>query len=67
LDYRGMARALSVAANAELRAGNTRAAAELYMRAGQGAAAQGDAESARPWLRRAADVGRPSKTQCRIC
>jgi hypothetical protein len=52
LDYRGMARALAVAADAEVRAGDKKAAADLYMRAGQSAAAQGDAESARSWLRR---------------
>jgi hypothetical protein len=52
LDYRGMARALSVAADAAGRAGDMQAAAALYMRAGQSAAALGDAQSARPWLRR---------------
>jgi hypothetical protein len=54
LDYRGMARALSVAADAEAHAGNAQAAAELYMRAGQSAGAQGDADMARTWLQRAA-------------
>jgi hypothetical protein len=57
LDYRGMARALSVAADAQVHAGNTRAAAELYMRAGQSAAAQGDPELARRWIKRAAEIG----------
>jgi hypothetical protein len=57
LDYRGMARALAVAADAEAGAGNAKAAAALFMRAGQSAAAQGDAEMARSWLRRAAAVG----------
>jgi len=52
LDYRGMSRALSVAADAAARAGHMPAAAALYMRAGQSAAALGDAQSARPWLRR---------------
>jgi hypothetical protein len=56
LDYRGMARALSVAADAELRAGRSEAAAVLFLRAGESAAAQGDAEAARPPLRRALDV-----------
>jgi len=51
VDYRGMARALSVAAAAELDAGDARGAAELYLRAGQSAAAQGDSASARIWLR----------------
>lgn len=50
LDYRGMARALSVAADAEAHAGNLEAAADLYMRAGQSAAAMGDADMARLWL-----------------
>ena len=58
VDYRGMARALSVAAAAELGAGNTEAAAELYMRAGQSAAAQGDAATARIWLRQTVQLGR---------
>jgi tetratricopeptide (TPR) repeat protein len=57
LDYRGMARALSVAADAEARAGHTGAAAELYMRAGQSAAAQGDTRAARAWLSRAVALG----------
>jgi hypothetical protein len=54
LDYRGMARALAVAADASQRAGNHQAAAEFYMRAGQSAAAQGDADMARPLLTQAA-------------
>lgn len=57
LDYRGMARALSVAADADVHAGNTEGAADLYMRAGQSAAAQGDADAARLWLGRAMVVG----------
>jgi hypothetical protein len=51
LEYRDMARALSVAGDALKRGGDTRAAADLYMRAGQSAAAQGDAQTARSWLR----------------
>jgi len=58
VDYRGMARALSVAAAAELGAGHAAAAAELYLRAGQSAAAQGDAASARPWLHQAVQLER---------
>jgi hypothetical protein len=57
LDYRGMARALSVAADAAARTGHTEVAAELYMRAGQSAAAQGDADAARAWLNRVAELG----------
>jgi len=56
LDYRGMARALAVAADAAARGGSTRLAADLYMRAGQSAAAQGDAKTARPWLQRAMEL-----------
>jgi hypothetical protein len=58
VDYRGMARALSVAALAEERSGDRAAAAELYLRAGQSAAVQGDVVSARAWLRRATELGR---------
>lgn len=57
LDYRGMARALSVAADAEVHAGNIAAAADLYLRAGQSAAAMGDADMARVWFGRAMEVG----------
>jgi hypothetical protein len=53
LDYRGMVRALAVAADADARSGRTQAAADLYMRAGQSAAAQGDADAARRWMRQA--------------
>jgi hypothetical protein len=57
LDYRGMARALSIAGDAEARAGDAQAAAAFYMRAGQSAAAFGDAQSARLWLRRSIELG----------
>ncbi|HXT81118.1 MAG TPA: hypothetical protein VN702_16250 [Acetobacteraceae bacterium] len=63
LDYRGMARALAVAADAEAHAGNLQAAAKLYMRAGQSAAAQGDTDAARQWLRRAAVPGSDPATR----
>jgi hypothetical protein len=56
LDDRGVARARSVAGEAQARLGNMQAAAELYMRAGQSAAAQGDAELARRWLRRTTEL-----------
>jgi hypothetical protein len=52
LDYRGMARALGVAADAEARAGDPEAAAALRKRAAQSAAAYGHAESARVSQRR---------------
>jgi hypothetical protein len=50
--------ALSVAAKAQARQGNSRAAAELYMRAGESAAAQGDAALARQWLRQTTELSR---------
>jgi hypothetical protein len=52
LDYRGMARALAVAAQAAERSGDRELAADLYLRAGRSAAAQSDAGTARPWLER---------------
>jgi hypothetical protein len=52
LDYRGMARALAVAALAAERSGEREAAADLYLRAGRSAAAQSDPDTARPWLKR---------------
>lgn len=63
VDYRGMARALSVAAAAQFAAGSTEAAAELYMRAGQSAAAQGDMASARIWLGQALQLGHDSASR----
>ena len=53
LDYRGMARALAVAAQAAERSDDKELAADLYLRAGRSAAAQSDADTARPWLERA--------------
>jgi hypothetical protein len=53
LDYRGMARALAVEAEAAADAGDRATAANLYIRAAQSAAAQGDAGSAHHWLRQA--------------
>lgn len=52
-DYRGLARALSVAADAAQRGGDSAGAADLYLRAGRSAAAQHDPGQARPWLQRA--------------
>jgi len=49
LDYRGLARALSIAADAARRAGDRPAAADLYLRAGRSAAIQGDPVLAKPW------------------
>jgi hypothetical protein len=53
LDYRGMARVLAVEAKAAAEAGDRRTAANLYVRAAQSAAAQGDAGLTRHWLRQA--------------
>jgi hypothetical protein len=53
LDYRGMARALAVEGEAAAAAGNRAIAADLFIQAAQSAAAQGDASSARHWLRQA--------------
>jgi hypothetical protein len=56
LDYRGMARALAVAALAAERTEDRELAADLYLRAGRSAAAQSDADTARPWLERALEL-----------
>jgi hypothetical protein len=50
MDYRGMARALALAAEYTSDAPE---AANLYLRAGRSAAAQGDVADARTWLRKA--------------
>ena len=63
LDYRGMARALAVAGLAAEQAGDNEAAADLYLRAGRSAAAQADAETARPWLQRAVDLAQDPDTK----
>ena len=56
LDYRGLARALAIEGTAAERLGDQTAAADLFLRAGRSAAAQGDKKSARAWLRRAASL-----------
>jgi len=56
LDYRGLARVLALGGEAARRSGDTKAAADLFWRAGQSAAAQDDVELARLWLRQAADL-----------
>lgn len=56
LDYRGLARALSVAADAARQGGDLPAAADLYLRAGRSAAAQEDRTQARAWLSQAIDL-----------
>lgn len=63
LDYRGMARALAVAALANEKAGQQEAAADLYLRAGRSAAAQSDVDTARPWLQQVLTLTRDSATK----
>jgi len=63
LDYRGMARALAVAALAAERAGELESAADLYLRAGRSAAVQSDAETARPWLEKALALTKDDDTE----
>ena len=53
LDYRDMASSLALAALATRRGGNAQAAADLYLQAGESAAARGDRAAARPWLEQA--------------
>lgn len=57
IDYRGLARALALAGESARQSGDNAAAAGLFLRAGQSAAAQHDAASARPWLEEAATLG----------
>src|SRR5262249_47387336 len=56
LDYRGLARALALAGAAAEGAGDTKSAADLYLRAGRSAAVQGDEVSARKWLQDSANL-----------
>ena len=63
LNYRAMADATALAAKAMQRAGAPREAANLYLQAGESAAARGDAASARQWLRRAMGPGAAPDTQ----
>lgn len=58
LDYRGMARALSLAGDAALRSGRSGDAADFFLRAGRSALLQGDAATATPLLKRAEDLGK---------
>jgi hypothetical protein len=55
-DYRGLARVLAVEGAAAERTGDKIDAADLFLRAGRSAAAQGDKASARVWLRRATSL-----------
>ncbi len=63
LNYRAMADATALAAKAMQRAGSPRDAANLYLQAGESAAARGDAASATRWLRQAMGPGAGPDTQ----
>ena len=63
LDYRDMADELVLAADAMRGAGLQREAADLYLQAGESAAARGDAASAVPWLRQALMPGADPDTR----
>lgn len=62
-DYNDMADALALAALATQRAGLPNDAADLYLQAGQSAAARGDRDMAIPWLRQAQMTGADLATQ----
>jgi tetratricopeptide (TPR) repeat protein len=57
LDYRGVSRCLALAALAAEQAGDVPSAADLYLRAGRGAADQKEQTLARKWLSRAIILG----------
>ena len=57
LDYRAMADTLALAATAMQRAGLPQDAADLYLQAGDSAAARGDTKSAARWLAQAVALG----------
>lgn len=58
LDYRGLSRALALEGAARERLGEQAAAADLLLRAGQGAAQRGEREDARRWLGQAERLAR---------
>jgi len=63
LDYHPMAEAPALAAKAERRAGSPQEAADLYLRAGESAAARGDTASAKRWLAQATRPGLSPSTR----
>ena len=63
LDYRGMARALAVAGLAAEQAGQREEAADFYLRAGRSAAAQADADTAKPWLEHVLELTQDASTR----
>jgi hypothetical protein len=65
-DYRGLARALALAAEAAGREGNDGMAADLFLRAGRSAGAQGDMRQARTWLAAARSLGQDAMLRAAI-
>jgi hypothetical protein len=65
-DYRGLARALALAAEAAGREGNDGMAADLFLRAARSAAAQGDMRHARTWLAAARSLGQDAMLRAAI-
>jgi tetratricopeptide (TPR) repeat protein len=63
LDYRAMADTTALAAKAMQRAGSPQEAANLYLQAGESAAARGDAASAKRWLMQVIRPGVNADTQ----
>lgn len=59
VEYRDMARGLSVAARAASRLGNAAQAADLYMRASQSAQKEGDTQNADTWRKLAGSASMP--------
>lgn len=57
-DYPGLARANALGAEAANRGGDSRAAGDLWLRAGRAAASEGNAREARAWLAAAERAGR---------
>jgi hypothetical protein len=58
LDYRGLSRCLALAARAAEQLEDAAVAADLYLRAGRSAAAEGETARAQAWLSRALGLGR---------
>lgn len=58
LDYRGLSRCLGLAARSAEQLGEAAIAADLYLRAGRSAAAEGETARAQAWLNRALALGR---------
>lgn len=62
LDYRGLARALALEAEAARRQGEIATAADLLLRAGRSAAARNEFAEARRWLQQAEGLAREART-----